>query len=106
MRLALLTFAVLVMGSAAAVADDIVILPPLGAAKVAAPVSAALAKGGVGTMATLKVDATCAGDPRCLATKGSELSANRIVAITVTGPGKLDMVVVDVGAKLLLGTRT
>jgi tetratricopeptide (TPR) repeat protein len=105
MRLALLTFAVIALGSTPALAD-IVILPPLGAAKNTGPVASALANAGVGKMATLKVDATCAGDPRCLANKGSELSADRIVAIVVTGSGKVDMIVVDVGAKLLLGTRS
>ncbi|HUS32064.1 MAG TPA: hypothetical protein VMZ53_26375 [Kofleriaceae bacterium] len=106
MRLALITFAIALMGSTPAIADDVVILPPLGSAKDAKPVSTALAGSKVGTLATLKVDAACTEDPRCLATKGSELSANRIVAITVTASGKLDMVVVDVGAKLLLGTRS
>ena len=104
MRLALLTFAVVALGSAPASADDIVILPPLGSG--AAQVSAALGKGSGVTLAALKVDANCASDPGCLAKKGSELSANRIVAITTTGGGKLDIIVVDVGAKVLLGTKT
>src|SRR6476469_2013258 len=105
MRLALVVFAVVVLGSTPAGAEDLVVLPPLGAAKDTAPVSAALTKSGI-SVAALKVDATCAGDPGCLAKKGGELSANRIVAITVAAGGKLDIVVVDVGAKVLLGTRT
>jgi hypothetical protein len=70
-------------------------------------VSSALSSGKkVGSLAALKVDATCAGDPGCLAKTGADLSANRIVAITANSGGKLDIIVVDVGAKLLLGTRT
>jgi hypothetical protein len=105
MRLALLVAAVAVLGSTPAIADDIVILPPLGAD--AGTVSSALSSGKkVGTLAAINVDATCAGDPGCLAKTGADLSANRIVAITASGGGKLDIIVVDVGAKLLLGTRT
>lgn len=104
MRLALLTFAVVALGSAPASADDIVILPPLGQG--AAQISAALGKASGVTLAALKVDANCASDPGCLAKKGGELSANRIVAITGTGGGKMDIIVVDVGAKTLLGTKT
>jgi hypothetical protein len=93
------------LGSTPAIADDIVILPPLGSD--ASAVAAALSSGKkVGTLASFKVDATCAGDPGCLAKTGADLSANRIVAITANGGGKLDVIVVDVGAKLLLGTRT
>ena len=62
MRLALLTFAVIALGSAPAFADDVVILPPLGSG--AAQVSAALTKGSGVTLAALKVDANCASDPK------------------------------------------
>src|SRR4051812_19065449 len=108
MRLVLLTFVVAVLGIGAkpVFADDIVILPPLGAAKDAKAVSAALAKGGVGKLAPQAVNASCVEDPGCLAKTGNDLNANRIVAITAQGGGKLDVIVVDVGAKILLGTRT
>jgi len=96
-----------VVGTAAtALADDIVVLPPVGDAKATPPIASALAKANVGTLAAKPVDATCAGDPGCLIKTGEELSANRIVSLTVAADGKLDVLVVDVGAKLMLGTRS
>lgn len=104
MRLVLLSFVVAVLGSATtAFADDIVILPPIGGT---GELSGALAKAKVGTLASRSVAATCVEDPGCLAKTGADLNANRIVAITASGGGKLDVVVVDVGAKLLVGTRS
>jgi tetratricopeptide (TPR) repeat protein len=89
-----------------AFADDIVVLPPIGATTDTAPIASALKKTKVGKVATVTVDATCAGDPGCLTKTGSQLNAKRIVAIVAGGAGQLDVTVVDVGAKLLLGTRS
>jgi hypothetical protein len=106
MRPAVLTIAaVLVCSIAPAFADDVV-LPPLGNTSDAAPVSAALSTTKGLRRASKTVDASCAGDPGCLAKAGTELNATRIVVVTATGHGNLDVVVVDVGEKLMLGTRT
>src|SRR5512143_2919709 len=106
MRLVVLIVAAVVGTAATALADDIVVLPPIGDAKATAPVASALTKFSAGTLATKAVDATCAGDPGCLIKTGEELSANRIVSLTVGADGKIDILVVDVGAKLMLGTRS
>lgn len=106
MRSVLLSIAMLACIVGDAFADDIVVLPPIGAASNAAPIATALRKAKVGKVATVTIDATCAGDPGCLTKTGSEVNAKRIVAIVVDGGGQLDVTVVDVGAKLLLGTRS
>ena len=106
MRLGLLSIAMLACIVGDAFADDIVVLPPIGATSDAAPIASALKKSKVAKLATVTIDATCAGDPGCLTKTGSELNAKRIVAIVAGSDGQLDVTVVDVGAKLLLGTRS
>jgi len=106
MRPVVLTFAALLVSSIAPAFADDVVLPPLGSKSEAAPVSTALAKSKALRFAAKNVDANCAGDPGCLAKTGTELNATHIVVVTATGHGNLDVVVVDVGEKLMLGTRT
>jgi hypothetical protein len=98
MRVVLLSIAMLACLVSDAFAEDIVVLPPVGN-------SSALAKSKLGKVAAVSIDVTCAADPGCLAKTGAGLNAKRIVAIVVDG-SQVDVTVVDVGAKLLLGTRT
>lgn len=106
MRAVLLSIAILACTVGDAFAEDIVVLPPIGSARDTAGIESALRKARVGKLASTSIDVTCAGDPGCLTKTGAEVNAKRIVAIVATGPGQLDVTVVDVGAKLLLGTRT
>ena len=106
MRAVLLSIAMLACIVGDAFADDIVVFPPIGATSDAAPIASALKKANVGKVATVTIDATCAGDPGCLTKTGSQQNAKRVVAIVAGGGGQLDVTVVDVGAKLLLGTRS
>src|SRR5262245_59635572 len=103
---ALFAFAMLVVvgaGLRPAFADtELVVLPPVG--NDGGEINAALQKSHVGTLSTRTIDVACATDPGCLAKTGSELGARRTLAISFAGGGKLTLMLVDVGAKLLLGT--
>jgi tetratricopeptide (TPR) repeat protein len=95
-----------VLGSEAplAAADtDLVVAPAVGDGSAA--VNAALASSKVGTVSTQTIDAACAADPGCMIKLGASARAKRALSITVAGGGKLTLMVVDVGAQLLLGTR-
>lgn len=103
MRVALVSIAMLACLVGDAFAEDIVVLPPVGDS---GTVTSALKKAKVGTLARVTIDATCAGDPGCLAKTGAALNAKRIVAIVAVGGDQFDVTVVDVGAKVMLGTRS
>jgi len=55
------------------------------------------------TVAARPVDAAC--DTACLASVGAELSAQRVISLTSGRGGAIGVTVVDVEAKLLLGTK-
>ena len=83
---------------------ELVMLGPVGNGDTAA-VTAALGKVKAASLSTKTIDAACASDPGCLTTKGSELGAHRVLAVTLGGGSKITLMLVDVNAKILLGTR-
>jgi hypothetical protein len=108
----ILTITVLAILTGSAVADPDVVLAPVatdaGSTGAAAKVRAALAKAGVGTVSDRTIEVVCATDPGCIATAGAELKAQRVLAVTVTTTGKttkIGVMLVDVPAKLVIGTR-
>src|SRR5262245_35150557 len=68
------------------------------------PASVKTAAGKLGTVSPKSLDAACASDPGCIAKTGGEVNARRVLAITESGK-KLTLMLVDVTAKLLIGTR-
>ena len=103
---AVLTFAMLmyVLGSGAAPAaaeTELLVMPPVG--KEAKDVKAALAKTSF-SLSGKPIDANCASDPGCLTKHGNDSGARRVLSINASG-GKLTLMLVDAGAKLLLATR-
>ena len=107
----LLTFAILAFSAGVALADADVVLGPVSIdanTKAAAAVKVALGKAGVGTVSDRAIEAVCATDPGCIATAGAALGAQRALAVTVTGSGrsmKIGVMLIDVSAKLVIGTR-
>jgi tetratricopeptide (TPR) repeat protein len=116
MRALLCYFAIAVVVALAipASADtDVVILGPAASGKVAAAtltqVKSLLLRSGVGTAVDRKIDAACAADPACLAKAGSELTAQRVLAVTVAQPTKgnttIGVSLVDVVGKEMVAVR-
>jgi hypothetical protein len=106
MRAFLIAVVLLVVVGPLAHASELVILPPVTVGDAdAAPVAAALRKVKAAKLVTRAIDARCAADPGCLISAGSELGARRALSVTVTGGGRLTLLLVDVGTNLLLGTR-
>jgi hypothetical protein len=106
MRAVVTAVLLLVAAGPFAHANELVILPPVASGDAdAAPVAAALRKVRAAQIATRAIDLSCASDPGCLVTTGSELGARRALSVTVTGDGRMTLLLVDVGANLLLGTR-
>ena len=95
----------LAVAVAPAFADtELVMLGPIGSGDVAG-VKAALDKVPRATLSPKTIDASCASDPGCLTTTGSELGAHRVLAVQLAGAGKLTLTLVDVSVKLMLATR-
>ena len=94
--------AVLGIGAAPVAAEtELLVLSPVG--KDAKDVKAALAKSSF-ALSGKPIDANCAGDPGCLTKLGNEAGARRVLSINANN-GKLTLLLVDAGAKLLLATR-
>lgn len=94
----------LVVGVCPAFAEtDLVVLGPVGTGDLAAAKSA-LGKVKGATLGAKAIDAGCAADPGCLITSGAEAGARRVLAVAVAGT-KYTLTLVDVSAKLLVGTR-
>jgi tetratricopeptide (TPR) repeat protein len=110
----LLCLITLTLLSTFAYADtDVVVLGPAESGTVAPAtvkqVKSILQRGAVGAAVDRQIDATCAADPSCLATAGTELSAKRVLAVTVAQPGKGQVVIglslVDVVGKEMVAVR-
>jgi len=91
-----------VAGSSAHAETELVVLGPVGG-------NPAGVKGALGTVTgaaktTKTITADCATDPGCLMNVGVELGTKRVLSVSVTGK-KLTLTLVDVGARVLLGTR-
>lgn len=93
----------LVLTSVAHAETELVVLGPVGKGDVAG-VKAALGKVRNATVSPKTITAECAQDPGCLTSTGTELLAHRVLAVTLGG-GKVTVMLVDVSAKILLGTR-
>ena len=97
---ALLVLLTIALAAIPAVADDVVVGP----AVQTKPVAEALAKASFKVSAR-PVDAACAADAACLAKAGSELGAQRVVALTMGKGGTVGVAVVDVEGQLMLGRK-
>jgi tetratricopeptide (TPR) repeat protein len=94
----------LAVAAPAAHADaGLVVLGPIGTGDLAG-VKAALANVKRAKLGTKIVDIACTVDPGCLTKAGSELGAQRILAVTLAS-GQITLTLVDVPTNLLLGTR-
>jgi tetratricopeptide (TPR) repeat protein len=93
MRHLILIIVVIFAAAAPAHADtDVVVLGPAASGTVSAAqlktVKSVLLRAAIGPAVDRELDAACAADPACLTTAGKELSAQRVLAVTVAAPGK------------------
>lgn len=100
---ALVLFGLVVAVGSARAQTELVVLGPVGKGDVAG-VKAALGKVPNATVSPKSITADCAQDPGCLIAAGTELLARRVLAVTLAG-GNVTVMLVDVSAKILLGTR-
>src|SRR5258706_7851975 len=114
LRLLAVTLAVVIGTASFAAADtDVVVLGPAASGTVSAgnlkAVKSVLLRAAIGPAVDRKIDAACAADPACLATAGTELSAQRVLAVTVAQPGKgqltIGLSLVDVIGKEMVAVR-
>ena len=114
MRHLLLTLAALVVVAAQAYADtDVVVLGPAASGTVSASdlktVKSVLQRAAIGPTVDREIAAACAADPGCLTTAGKELSARRVLAVTVAAPGKgqltIGLSLVDVVGSEMVAVR-
>jgi hypothetical protein len=117
MRALLRIIAVVVVVAAASTragADtDVVVLGPAASGTVGAgplkQVKSLLLRAQIGPAVDRKIDAACAADPACLTTAGNELSARRVLAVTVAQPTKKELTIglslVDVVGKEMIAVR-
>ncbi len=105
MRIALIaSTALLLAGAGAAHAEtDVVVLGPVGSGDLGA-VKSALATVKGAKQGQAKLDVACATDAGCLMNVGSDAGARRVLAVSVSDT-TITLLLVDVGTKLVLGTR-
>jgi tetratricopeptide (TPR) repeat protein len=92
---------------------DVVVLGPAASGKVApavlSQVKSVLQRAGVGLAVDRNIDTACAADAACLSAAGSELSAQRVLAVTVATPSKgqilIGLSLVDVIGKEMVAVR-
>jgi tetratricopeptide (TPR) repeat protein len=114
LRVIIIAAALLASAASHAVADsDVVVLGPAASGTVAAvnlkQVKAVLLRAAIGPAVDRQIDTACAANASCLATAGTELSAQRVLAVTVAQPGKgqltIGLSLVDVVGKEMVAVR-
>ncbi len=114
MRHAILTSLMILAVATAASADtDVVVLGPAASGQVGAAqlkaVKSVLLRAAIGPAVDRQIDAACAADPGCLSKAGQELSAQRVLAVTVAQPAKgqltIGLSLVDVVGNEMVAVR-
>ncbi len=97
LRLLVVTLVLAIATAAASAETDVVVLGPAVQGNVSAghvsQVKKGIDKAAIAPPTTRALDAACAGDLTCLVKAGNELTAKRVLALTVSEPGKAKVVI-------------